>query len=153
MNRENWEIWESDVADDLDASRVKASGRFFMFKADVKSDTMLIDCKYTSKSKYIISGPLWQELSMWSRNEMREPALVIRFDEVAYEAAVVKEQWYCENFDKDTSSCDTPNSVSKTINARCLIDKDELVFQIGGYRLVALDYQRFKRKVLEIESR
>ena len=153
VKKENWEMWEDDVADSLRAHKVKASGRLSLYKADVKSDTMLIDCKLTQKRSYAVTGKFWEELAMWARNESREPAIAIRCDTPFIDIAVVREPWYCYVFDKSTAGVMTKDGISKSIGAACIDGKDEFVFEVGGYRLVAFPYQQFAWKVLEIESR
>lgn len=150
--RQNWELWEDDVAEGLHAKKVRASGRLLMYKADVKSDTMLIDCKYTSGRSYQVTASFWEEIAMWARNEMREPAIAIRCDSPVCEIAVVREAWYGYAFKRVTSGHLTKDGISKSIGANCLTDKDEFVFEVGGHRLVALPYQQFEWKVLELEA-
>ena len=154
MNKkQEWELWEDYVTDSLQAQKVKASGRMTLFKGDVKSDTFLVDCKYTSGRSYAVTASFWEEVCMWARNEMREPAIAIRCAAPNAEIAVVRESWYCYCFEKATAGIITKNGLSKSVSANVLAEKDEFIFEVGGHRLVALPYAQFEWKVLSNEGK
>lgn len=97
--KEEWEVWEEDVAKALGGTRVVASGATNVYKGDVKTDGLIVDCKYTKGISYTLRAPMWQKMLEWGRNEGRDPMLAVRcLDKLGNccEYAVVPEPLFCE---------------------------------------------------------
>lgn len=76
----NWQAWESEVAERLNGKPVKYSGRMTGFKGDVKTKNFICDCKYTQSNKYALTGDIWYKVSTWALNENKSPMMAICID-------------------------------------------------------------------------
>lgn len=141
-----WSAWEKKVALDIGGDLVRASGRFDLFKGDVKTDRFLIDCKETASSGFDLHDSFWGRLSSWARNEQRVPAVAVRAESPEAEVAVVDELTFAETsaLAYDTSQIEPRRQVQKRIGASCGAGRPTL-FQVGRYRLVAYPYEAFVR--------
>lgn len=138
-----WSIWEQDVAERTAGKVVKASGMTELFKADVKTDKYLIDCKYTETDSYRLSLTMWEKICSWATNESREPVVAVRIEKgnrTPYECAVLPEYIYCKLFHVDTSMVEVHEMRSHKIVNKPAVE----IFQIGNHRLVSLPFERFE---------
>ena len=153
----DWEEWERDVAYSLsNGSQVKGSGRFDMAKGDVKSDSMLIDCKHTGSDGYSLTEDFWDTLSSWAMNESREPAMAVRIERegARHEVAVVSEPTY-HLIARDPVRLDESGlkrQKSKRVTAS-FGGKSPRLFQLGRRRLVAYRFDEFVEDVNAYEGK
>lgn len=141
-NKKAWESWEDEVAERLGGAKVKASGRFAMFKGDVKTGTLLVDCKRTKNSSYRLDNQTWDNLFEWGLNEGRIPALAIKCDGDGSEIAVMADADYCHIFGVDTSGHAVASKTSsKSISGKMLSGECGItLFVLGRRRLVAFPF-------------
>lgn len=142
-----WSVWETDVAYDTGGSKVRASGRFSMFKGDVKTPTVMVDCKHTESGKYTVTAEFWKKLSSWAMNEAREPVIAVRIEQPECErceVAVMTELFYHavagDGF--DTGAEEPKRQKQKAITAKHS-KAEPTVFVVGPFRLVAYGFGEF----------
>ncbi len=72
------QLQEKQVAKDLSAEVVIASGALWGSKGDVRSDKFLVECKTTDKSYYTLSVPTWQKIEKEAvKDGLRIPVMCI----------------------------------------------------------------------------
>ena len=148
MFKEPWKEWEEDVAERIGGALVKASGRTDMFKGDVKTDSLLIDAKYTGNDGFSVSDSLWSTVSAWSRNEGREPVVAIRIedDNGPVDIAVVTEQFYSERHPEFMPNDQLKRQKQKKVTRR-MAGKKPTSFIVGGFRLIAYSFDAFVKDI------
>lgn len=142
-----WMVWESDVAYLLNGAKVKASGATNLFKGDVKTPTVMVDCKHTESGKYTVTAEFWKKLSSWATNEAREPVIAVRIEQPGSErceVAVMTELFYNavagDGF--DTGAEEPKRQKQKAITAKHS-KAEPTVFAVGPFRLVAYGFGEF----------
>jgi hypothetical protein len=151
-----WSVWENDVALSIGGSKVRASGRFSMFKGDVKTGAVMVDCKHTETGGYAVTADFWKKLSSWAVNEGREPVIAVRMDgcrDGRSEVAVVNELFYNQI---SSSGFDTGSKEPKRQKQKTVSDKhsgnEPTVFSVGPFRLVAYSFEAFVEDLVGYES-
>ena len=156
MRDPDWKKWESDVAFMVDGDVVYASGSTDKFKGDVKTPEVLIDCKFTESSGYRLTDSMWKKLSLWARNESREPVVAVRVKgHRGCEVAVMDELFYDLISGIDTSSSEAPNEIGakgRVIGYRMDM-RPPTVIWIGRRRLVACSMESFAEMLWEWRSK
>lgn len=170
-NEKHWSVWEEEVAQSINSGNlVKASGRLDMFKGDVKTDELIVDCKYTNNDAFVISFDLFTAIKTWAINEMRAPALAICIDpenkygqldqESIHKIAVVPAWFYNELDGLPMSTQYEEEPViqsSKTIGKKIYKDGKHHRFYIGNkFRkaiLIALPFDEFVEMVNRYEDK
>lgn len=148
MHRELWESWEDEVAEALDADKVKASGRTFLHKGDCKTCDWLVDAKETRTDGYAVSESFWRELASWARNEGKEPAIAVRIEnDSVFEIAVVTEIAYAERHPDYVPDDQLKKQKQKKVTAK-MAGKKPSAFQVGPFRLVAYSFDEFCKDVV-----
>lgn len=151
--KKEWETWEDEVSDELASPKVKASGRFSLFKGDVKTKTFMVDCKQTAKGSYRLSKDTWDKLCEWSMNEGRLPAIAVKLGN-GDRFAVLHETAYAELMGESLigEGLFDP-SKSKAISAGAMDEETgRAIFMFGRRRLVAFPFDRFAKAILESEE-
>ena len=124
----------------MGAHNVRLSGRLDMFKGDVKSERLLVDCKYTDKPSYVLTADVWDAVAGWARNESKEPAIAIKTSEC--EIAVVSEPLYYELEEHIKPIVEWEETKSRTLGQK--VDQIHPTrFNIGGYHLMAYSFEKF----------
>ena len=145
--KEEWEVWEEDVAKALGGRRVVASGATNVFKGDVTTESLIVDCKYTKDESYLLRSSMWQKMLEWGRNELKEPVLAVRcFDKLGLckEYAVMSEQEYCELVGGDFTYREVPMP-QKTfaVGPKAMGNSRRLVKDLCIGRVVCVRFDRF----------
>lgn len=78
--KKDWEIFEEDVAHYLDGKRQDGSGNspIAFKKGDVKNDTYLVECKFTTKPAYTLKAKTWEKIVEEATNSFRIPLFACR---------------------------------------------------------------------------
>ena len=76
--KEQWVLFEEDVAEYLDGKRQPGSGNGPVHKGDIKSDEYLVECKYTSKEFYRLNVKTWAKIMNEAMNADKIPLFACR---------------------------------------------------------------------------
>ena len=76
------QLQEKDVAKNLNAKTVVASGAMWNAKGDVRSGKFLIECKTTEKEYYSVSSKVWEKIEEEAtKDHGRTPLLIIDIED------------------------------------------------------------------------
>lgn len=82
---------EKRVAKEVKGRTVVASGAIDIFKGDVRSDSLLVECKTTLKDYYVLSYHTWEKIRQEAiRDGMRDPVMCVDLKNGEQRLAIVE---------------------------------------------------------------
>lgn len=133
---------EKNVAKELEARPVIASGALWGAKGDVRHDGYLIECKTTEKDYYVLSKSTWAKIRREAiRDGIRVPLMSIDLQSGEARIAVYEEGMF--------PSIPSPEKV-KEVKQSIRVDKEHCILKFeGSYTLVVTDWEYVVEQVLK----
>lgn len=87
------DLQEKQVSKDVEGVTVIASGALWGSKGDVRTDTMLIECKTTEKLEYRLTLKVWDKIRREAiKDGLRTPVMCVELDDGNTKLAVFEER-------------------------------------------------------------